>query len=83
MAKATSTQGTATPAKRKPATRTTRSRPAGSGANPTGTDDTLRQRMIAEAAYYRAEKRGFEPGYEDADWLAAEQEIKASSPSAG
>lgn len=31
--------------------------------------------MIAEAAYYKAEKRGFEPGHEDEDWLAAENEV--------
>lgn len=30
---------------------------------------------IAEIAYYKAEKRGFEPGYEDEDWLAAELEF--------
>lgn len=34
-------------------------------------------RMIAEAAYYRAEKRGFAPGFELEDWLAAEREILA------
>jgi phosphoglucomutase len=28
--------------------------------------------MIAEAAYYRAEQRGFDPGHEIDDWLAAE-----------
>lgn len=31
--------------------------------------------MIAEAAYYKAEKRGFYPGYELCDWLEAETEI--------
>ena len=31
--------------------------------------------MVAENAYYRAEKRGFEDGYELEDWLEAEQEI--------
>ena len=30
---------------------------------------------IAECAYYKAESRGFEPGYELDDWLAAEDEI--------
>jgi hypothetical protein len=35
----------------------------------------MRERMIAEAAYYLAERRGFAPGYELADWLAAECEI--------
>ena len=31
--------------------------------------------MIAEAAYFKAEKRGFNPGYELCDWLEAEREI--------
>jgi hypothetical protein len=39
------------------------------------TPDELRQ-MIATAAYRRAEERGFEPGHELEDWLAAETEIK-------
>ncbi|HEX9180525.1 MAG TPA: DUF2934 domain-containing protein [Burkholderiales bacterium] len=36
-----------------------------------------RQRMIQEAAYYRAEQRGFTPGDAMADWLAAEAEVNA------
>jgi hypothetical protein len=31
--------------------------------------------MIAEAAYYRAEQRGFQDVGPVADWLAAEKEI--------
>ena len=31
--------------------------------------------MIAEAAYYKAEKRNFYPGYDLNDWLGAEKEI--------
>jgi hypothetical protein len=31
--------------------------------------------LIATAAYYRAEQRGFAPGYEQEDWLAAEREV--------
>ena len=31
--------------------------------------------MIEEAAYYLAEKRGFEPGHELEDWLQAEAQI--------
>jgi hypothetical protein len=31
--------------------------------------------MICEAAYFRAEKRGFTPGAEAEDWLAAEAEV--------
>jgi hypothetical protein len=33
------------------------------------------RQMIEEAAYYRAEKRGFRAGDPVADWLAAEAEI--------
>jgi len=29
---------------------------------------------VAELAYFKAESRGFEPGYELEDWLAAEGE---------
>jgi hypothetical protein len=32
---------------------------------------------IAEAAYYRAQRRGFEAGGEDEDWLEAEKEVDA------
>ena len=35
------------------------------------------QRWISEAAYYRAESRGFQPGRETDDWLAAEAEVMA------
>ena len=31
--------------------------------------------MIAEAAYYRAQKRGFAPGLEAEDWRDAEAEV--------
>ena len=34
-----------------------------------------RRRMIAEAAYYLAERRGCEPGHDLEDWLAAEAEV--------
>jgi hypothetical protein len=34
-----------------------------------------RYRMIAELAYFRAERRGFAPGSELGDWLAAELEV--------
>jgi hypothetical protein len=33
--------------------------------------------MIAEAAYYRAERRGFAPGLELEDWLQSEAELAA------
>jgi hypothetical protein len=35
-----------------------------------------REQMIAEAAYYRAEQRGFAPGHEMADWLLAEADVE-------
>jgi hypothetical protein len=31
--------------------------------------------LVAELAYYKAEARGFEPGHELEDWLAAEAEV--------
>jgi hypothetical protein len=34
-----------------------------------------REARIAEAAYWRAERRGFTAGQELDDWLAAEQEV--------
>lgn len=42
-------------------------------AGPLG-EDELRRR-IAEAAYYKAEKRGFLPGNDYQDWLEAETEV--------
>jgi hypothetical protein len=41
-------------------------------------DPEQRAALIAEAAYYRAESRGFEPGHETEDWLAAEAEVDAN-----
>jgi len=45
----------------------------------TGVDvcDEARRAMIAEAAYLRAEQRGFANGYELEDWLLAEREVDA------
>jgi hypothetical protein len=42
---------------------------------PVTADD--RRAMIAEAAYLRAEGRGFIQGHETEDWLAAEHEVDA------
>ena len=33
--------------------------------------------LTAERAYFRAERRGFAPGHELEDWLAAEREVEA------
>ncbi len=42
-----------------------------------------RQQLIARAAYFRAERRGFLPGSEMEDWLAAEAEIERIHPKGG
>ena len=39
------------------------------------TSPIQRRQMIAEAAYFRAEKRGFSGGEEFRDWLEAEAEV--------
>lgn len=39
-------------------------------------DAEAREEMIREAAYFRAERRGFESGHEIEDWLAAEREFE-------
>ncbi len=36
---------------------------------------SLRHDMIEHAAYFRAEQRGFAPGFELDDWIAAETEV--------
>jgi len=41
-------------------------------------DPERRTAMISEAAYYFAESRGFEPGHELDDWLAAQEQIDAA-----
>jgi hypothetical protein len=38
-----------------------------------------REAMIAELAYFKAQSRGFAPGHEVEDWLAAESEIDMRS----
>jgi hypothetical protein len=44
---------------------------------PTGKDGSREQR-IAVSAYLRAAQRGFAPGHELEDWLAAERELEAN-----
>jgi hypothetical protein len=41
-----------------------------------GCGQELRHAMTAEAAFYLAERRGFEPGHELEDWVKAEDEIQ-------
>ena len=38
-----------------------------------------REDRIRQAAYAAAERRGFEPGHETDDWLAAEREIDSAN----
>ena len=39
--------------------------------------EDVRRGMVAEAAYLRAERRGFMNGNEAEDWIAAEKEVDA------
>lgn len=57
-----------TASKRPPASRTGTCPPV---------DGDMRRAMIAQAAYFRAEKRGFARGGEMDDWLEAEREISS------
>lgn len=47
----------------------------GKSASAASVSPEERRRMIAEAAYYRALRRGFSGGDPVTDWLAAEREI--------
>lgn len=42
-----------------------------------------REQMVAVAAYYRAEQRGFSSGQEIEDWLRAEKEIESLAAGTG
>src|SRR5262249_21768731 len=44
-------------------------------ARPLRMEESDRRARIALAAYFRAEQRGFTPGGEMEDWLAAEREL--------
>lgn len=44
-------------------------------SRPTGPTQLQRRQMIADAAYRRAAERGFSPGSEVQDWLAAEKDV--------
>jgi hypothetical protein len=53
-------------------------RPAQADAGTTSVpSDSEILEMISQAAYYRAEKRGFQPGLESEDWVHAEAEVRA------
>ena len=59
-----------------------------SGGNKQGADQTTEQSAdlrtkIAEAAYYRAERRGFVGGDPVEDWLAAENDLLSAAGEVG
>lgn len=67
---------TSEPPTAKTAKRRTRAAPAAPATGERAAPSPEQRRsMIARAAYYRAEQRGFAPGEEVGDWLAAEAEI--------
>jgi hypothetical protein len=43
---------------------------------PAGPTAEQRRALIAKAAYFRAQRRGFRAGHELDDWLAAEAEVE-------
>jgi hypothetical protein len=51
--------------------------PAPTVYDPQMPDQGTIERMVAEAAYYLAEKRAFAPGFEAQDWQAAVDQIAA------
>ena len=59
-----------------PKTKTAPPQPAAAKDAAEITDAGIRKE-IAKAAYQRAERRGFAPGHEVEDWLAAEAQVKA------
>lgn len=54
--------------------RTAKSR-SGSSSAKSSHQTPDRHASIARAAYFRSQHRGFQPGYEVEDWLAAEAEV--------
>lgn len=73
---------------KKDATKTRASRPAPGKSNPSVQETGRfspedRMRFIAEAAYFKAERRGFSEGGELGDWIEAEAEIDALLDSRG
>ncbi len=52
-------------------------REAGMAPPSSASEACPREQMIAEAAYFHAERRGFAPANEMSDWLQAEVDIEA------
>jgi hypothetical protein len=70
------------PAKASAKVKVTKPKPAVRTDVETSLTESDRLRMIELAAFFRAERRGFVPGFEADDWLAAEAEIAAQIPAA-
>jgi hypothetical protein len=68
------------PAKTSATVKATKPKPAVRTDVETSLTESDRLRMIELAAYFRAERRGFLPGFEVEDWFAAEAEIAAQIP---
>jgi hypothetical protein len=62
--------------KKQPAKPTAAARPAKTPAAQPARARGDVDKLIAEEAYYRAQQRGFEPGHELEDWIAAEKEVR-------
>jgi hypothetical protein len=62
-------------------TRKTKPAKRGAGAT-TQIEPVVREEWVRVAAYYRAERRGFQPGHDLEDWFAAEAglTLAATSP---
>lgn len=76
-AKKTVTKKTAVSAKKTATRKATKKSTSPSKPGTSSIDITPEERwkMIAVAAYHKAEKRGFAPGHELQDWAEAEKEI--------
>lgn len=72
--KAAATAKTTAATVKTPVRKAAGSRAGSTAAVPVSAERDDRVRM---AAYFRAERRGFAPGYEWDDWLAAEAEVNA------
>lgn len=70
------TKKVAKKAAKKVAKKTAR-RPQGSRQKVVQVSAESRHEMIEKAAYYRAEKRNFQGGDPEADWLSCEKEVDA------
>jgi hypothetical protein len=77
MPRAKNPETPAAPARRAPRKRAAAEPAERTTGYPSFVDPQQRAGLIAQAAYFRAQKRGFAPGHEMEDWLAAEAEVDA------